>query len=624
MSEYKADSIRVLEGLEAVRLRPGMYIGTTSLRGLHHLIWEVVDNSIDEVMAGYGKEIKVTIKKNNTISVTDFGRGIPVAKHPQTGLSTLETVLTVLHAGGKFDASTYKTSGGLHGVGASVVNALSSHLKATVWRDGQKHVSKFEKGIAQGEMVSTPTSRKQTGTEITFTPDYTIMEPNDFDFDTINERLKHNAFLLKGLIFTLVDERTNTTTTHQYDAGLVDYMGDITQGTHKISPVIHDTVEKNDITVDFALQYVNNTKTVIKSYTNNIETKNGGTHVDGLKLALRKKFSKKNLSKFKETITFEDIATGLVAIISIRHTDPQFEGQTKDKLGSSDVKPIATELIYQSIDKYFDTNPNVFDMVVKTIHLAQTARLAAKKARDNVNRKSVFNTGSLPGKLTDCSSTDPDKTELFIVEGDSAGGSAKMGRDRFTQAILPLRGKVLNTQSLDILRILENTEIMAMINAIGCGIGEDFDITKIRYNKIIIMTDADVDGAHIGLLLLTFFWNFMPELIKHNKIWIAQPPLYKLTQGKKSKFVYKEEEKVEAFKNGEFDPDKTIAQRFKGLGEMDAEQLWDTTLDPERRSLIEILLSEDDTITNKTFEALMGSNAEPRKKLLLNTTDGDK
>jgi DNA gyrase subunit B len=614
---YDENQIQVLEGLEAVRKRPGMYIGSTSGRGLHHLVWEVVDNSIDEALAGYCTRVQVIIHKDNSITVIDNGRGIPVGINAQMGRPALEVVMTVLHAGGKFGGEGYKVSGGLHGVGISVVNALSSKVVVEVRREGKVHEQAFERGKPSYDMRIIGES-EETGTQVTFTPDPEIFtETTEYDFNTLNGRLKELAFLNKGIEIYLKDERTDTDITHLYEGGINSFVEHL--NGNKV--VLHEEpiyVEghKDNISVEISFQYNDGFHETIHSFANNIHTHEGGTHESGFKSALtrvindyarRKNFLKEKASNF----TGEDIREGLTAIISVKIPEPQFEGQTKTKLGNGEVRGIVESLFAEKLSEFMEETPSVAEKIMQKSLTAARAREAAKRARDLIRKPANDPLGSaLPGKLADCSSRDASISELYIVEGDSAGGSAKQGRDRHFQAILPLRGKIINVEKALNEKTLANTEVQAIIKAIGCGYKEDFDIEKARYHKIIIMTDADVDGAHIRTLLLTFFYRYMRPIVEQGYIYIAQPPLYKLEKNKVIRYAYNEKQREEAL--ADFGDGKVNIQRYKGLGEMNADQLWETTMDPESRTLLQVSI-EDAIDAEDAFETLMGDQVEPRR-----------
>ncbi len=618
--EYNADEIQVLEGLEAVRRRPGMYIGSTSSRGLHHLVWEIVDNSIDEALAGYCTKIYVAIEEDGSITVQDNGRGIPVDIQKKVGRPAVEVIHTVLHAGGKFGGGGYKVSGGLHGVGASVVNALSRKFEVFVHRDGKIYYQQYAKGKPVMDLkVVGETDR--TGTTSRFWPDPEIFtETTEFDYDILATRIRELAFLNKGLEITVEDKINGQKKTYCYEGGIKSYVSML----NKNKEVLHEEPiyvegERDGITVEIALQYNTGYNNLIYSFANNIHTHEGGTHESGFKAALTRVINdyarKSNIFKDKdENLTGEDVREGIVAVISIKHPDPQFEGQTKTKLGNSEARTITDSIFSESFEKFLLENPSVGKKIVEKGVMAARARIAAKKARELTRKKNVLEISNLPGKLADCTSTDPAISELYIVEGDSAGGSAKMGRDRFFQAILPLRGKILNVEKARLDRILSNNEIRSMITAIGTGIGEEFDISKARYHKIVIMTDADVDGAHIRTLLLTFFYRFMRQIIDAGYVYIAQPPLYKVTHGKHVEYAYNEEQLQEILQRLPKNVKPGI-QRYKGLGEMNPEQLWETTMDPKNRVLLQVQLT-DAIEADETFEMLMGDQVEPRRRFI--------
>ena len=622
MDQYSASQIQVLEGLEAVRKRPGMYIGSTSSRGLHHLVWEIVDNSIDEALAGYASEINVTVEEDNWIKVTDNGRGIPVDIQEKMGRPAVEVILTVLHAGGKFDGGSYKVSGGLHGVGSSVVNALSSTLEVYVHKNGEVHYQSYTRGVPDADLKVIDTTDK-TGTIIRFKADEEIFtETTEYEIEILQKRIKELAFLNKGLEINLIDERGEETVEfkYHYEGGIKSYVKELNktkEGLHE--EIIYMDDSKDEIEVEIAMQYNLGYTSTLLTYANNIYTHEGGTHEDGFKRALTRVINsyatKQNLIKStEERLSGEDVREGLTAIVSIKHTDPQFEGQTKTKLGNSEARTITDQLFSAGFERFLMENPQTAQVIVDKGITAQHARVAAKKAREMTRRKSALEVSSLPGKLADCSSKDPAKSELFIVEGDSAGGSAKSGRNSKIQAILPLRGKILNVEKARLDRILGNNEIRSMVTALGSGIGEEFDIAKARYHKIVIMTDADVDGAHIRTLLLTFFYRFMRPLIEHGYVYIAQPPLYKLEQGKKKYYVY-DDEALDVLRSTLPETPKISMARYKGLGEMNADQLWETTMDPEQRNLLQVQL--DDAIeADQTFEMLMGDVVEYRRNFI--------
>ena len=619
---YDENQIQVLEGLEAVRKRPGMYIGSTSGRGLHHLVWEIVDNSIDEALAGYCDHIEVIIEKDNSITVKDNGRGIPVGIHEKMGRPAVEVIMTVLHAGGKFGGGGYKVSGGLHGVGASVVNALSTELEIYVHREGHIHYQKFEKGVPSFDLKVIGDTDK-TGTIIHFTPDPEIFtETTEYDYDTLANRIRELAFLNKGIQISIEDKRGEEPRRKDfhYEGGIKSYV----EHLNRTKEVIHEEPifiegERDDITVEIAIQYNDGFASNIYSFANNIHTHEGGTHESGFKTALTRvinDYARKN-SVFKDSdanLSGEDVREGLTAIISIKHPDPQFEGQTKTKLGNSEARQITDTLFSEHLETFLLENPVVARKVVEKGLMAARARMAAKKARELTRRKSALEVSSLPGKLADCSSKDPGISEIYVVEGDSAGGSAKQGRDRHFQAILPLRGKIINVEKARLDKILSNNEIRAIITALGTGIGEDFDLSKARYHKVVIMTDANVDGAHIRTLLLTFFYRYMRQIIEAGYIYIAQPPLYKVQQGKRIQYAYNDKELDRIL--GEISPTpKPGIQRYKGLGEMNPEQLWETTMDPESRTLLQVSL-QDAIEADETFEILMGDKVEPRRNFI--------
>ena len=621
---YDSSSIQVLEGLEAVRKRPGMYIGTTSARGLHHLVWEIVDNSIDEAMAGYAHNIEVRINPDQTITVSDDGRGIPVDVHPKTGKSTVETVYTVLHAGGKFGGGGYKVSGGLHGVGASVVNALSDWLEVKVYRDGKVYSQRYQNGghpVAPLEVIG-ECSENRTGTTVTFKPDPEIFkETTIFDYETLKQRLRELAFLNRGLKITLIDDREpDKKAEFLYEGGLREYVAMLNENKQPIHPTIVDVVGKeNDISIEVALQYNESYSASIYSFVNNITTPEGGTHEDGVRRALTRVLNKYALQAGllkgnDEPLTGEDVREGITMIISCRHPNPQFEGQTKTKLGNAEVRAIADRIFSEAFERFLLENPAEAKAIVEKATTATRARIAAKRARELTRRKNVLEVSSLPGKLADCSSKDASICELFIVEGNSAGGSAIGGRDSKTQAILPLRGKILNVEKTRLDHVLGNEEIRSLITAIGTGIGDEFDIKKLRYNKIIIMTDADVDGAHIATLLLTFFYKFFRPLIEQGHIFIAQPPLYKVVIGKTARYLLDDVELNEFLATLPENTKKDIS-RNKGLGEMDPEELCATTMDPKYRSLLRVNI-DDPIFADQTFTLLMGEEVEPRKKFI--------
>jgi len=644
VQEYSAESIHVLKGLEAVRKRPAMYIGDTGTRGLHHLVYEVVDNSIDEALAGYCKNITVIIHKGNSITVEDDGRGIPVDIHPEEKRSALEVVMTVLHAGGKFDKRTYKVSGGLHGVGVSVVNALSEWLKVEVYRDGKIYFQEYRRGEpVEPVKVIGKVPASKTGTKVTFLPDKTIFKDINFKFDTLADRMMELAFLNKDITIKLIDERTKEEETYHYKGGLLEFIKYIDETRTPLHKTIYFEGEKDGVPIEVAFQYNDGYQENIFTYVNNINTHEGGTHLVGFKTALTRTLNnfaaKNNLIKDgKITLIGDDFREGLTAVLSVKVAEPQFEGQTKTKLGNSEVKSAVETFIGEKLSEYLEENPSVGKKIIEKVLRAAESREAARKARELVRRKNALDDSSLPGKLADCSIKDPEHCEIYIVEGDSAGGSAKQGRDRRFQAILPLRGKILNVEKARLHKILENEEIRAIVTAIGGGIGEDFDISKVRYGKIILMTDADVDGSHIRTLLLTFFFRHMRELIEQGKVYIAQPPLYRIKKGKEEYYAYDDKERDEIIKrlksNGkakdeeieeeiemsEGEGEKKLAggivvSRYKGLGEMNPEQLWATTMNPETRTILQVTI-ENAAAAEKIFEILMGDAVEPRRKFI--------
>lgn len=621
--EYTADQITVLEGLEPVRVRPGMYIGSTDEKGLHHLVYEVVDNSIDEALAGVCDLIKVTIKKDNSVIVEDDGSGIPVETHPKTGKSTLETVLTVLHAGGKFSNDAYQYSGGLHGVGVSCVNALSTYLIARVKRDGKMYEQRFEKGKTVTELTVIKENVRGTGTTIEFMPDNTIFETLNFDKNVLAKRFREMAFLNKGVKIEFADEREGYKELFHYEGGIKSFVEYINKSKKSLDhEVMYIEGEKETTKVEIAMQYTESYNETIVSFTNNIKTVDGGTHVVGFKSALTRALNdyarNKNILKEKDdNLSGDDVREGITAVVSVKLNNPQFEGQTKGKLGNSEARTVVDSVVYEHLSFYFEENPKIVKTIIQKALASQKARLAARRARDLVRKKSVLDNTTLPGKLADCQSSDIEHNEIFLVEGDSAGGSAKGGRDNKFQAILPLRGKILNVEKAHLERVLNSNEIKAMITAFGTGIGKNFDISKLRYGKIVIMTDADVDGAHIRTLLLTFLYRFMKPLVEKGHVYIAQPPLYGIIKGVKvMEYCYTEKELEEALeKYGERSNIKV--QRYKGLGEMNAEQLWDTTMNPEHRILIKVEIDgEDENELDNTFDVLMGDNVEPRREFI--------
>ena len=624
-AEYGADQIQILEGLEAVRKRPGMYIGSTSSRGLHHLVYEIVDNSVDEALAGYCDEIQVDVNKDGSVTVSDNGRGIPVGINHKAGLPAVEVVFTVLHAGGKFGGGGYKVSGGLHGVGASVVNALSEWLEVEIYHEGQVYKQRYERGKVVYKLKVVGTCEpERTGTKVTFFPDAEIFEETVFDYDVLKQRFREMAFLTKGLKIVLRDWRGEELREHtfHYEGGIKEFVTYLNRSkTPLYDQIIYCEGMKDGVAVEVAMQHNDSYSDNTYGFVNNITTPEGGTHVEGFRSALTKTFNdyarKNKLLKDSEpNLKGEDIREGLTAIISVKIENPQFEGQTKQKLGNSEAKGAVNSVLSSQLEIFLEQNPNVAKMTIEKSVLAQRAREAARKARDLTRRKSALDSTSLPGKLADCSDKNPENCEIYIVEGDSAGGSAKTARDRATQAILPLRGKILNVEKARLDKIYGNAEIKAMITAFGTGIHEDFDISKLRYHKIIIMTDADVDGAHISTLLLTFLYRFMPDLIKEGYVYLAQPPLYKLEKNKKVWYAYSDEELAQIISEVGRDSNNKI-QRYKGLGEMDAEQLWETTMDPEHRILLRVTMDEETSSElDLTFTTLMGDKVEPRREFI--------
>lgn len=623
-TEYGADQIQILEGLEAVRKRPGMYIGSTSTRGLHHLVYEIVDNAVDEALAGYCDVIDVTIHEDNSITVVDNGRGIPVGINHKAGIPAVEVVFTILHAGGKFGGGGYKVSGGLHGVGASVVNALSEWLEVTIFQEGKVYRQRYERGKTIYKLkVVGECEPEKTGTMVTFLPDKEIFEDTIYDYDTLKQRFREMAFLTKGLKIRLHDERGEEKITKEfhYEGGIKEFVTYLNRSKTALYPeIIYCEGEKDGVVVEVAMQHNDSYNETTYGFVNNITTPEGGTHIVGFRNALTKTFNeyarKNKLLKDTEKLAGEDIREGLTAIVSVKIEEPQFEGQTKQKLGNSEARGAVDNVVGNALEIFLEQNPSVAKTIVEKSVLAQRARDAARKARDLTRRKSALEGMALPGKLADCTDKDPKNCEIYIVEGDSAGGSAKTARSRATQAILPLRGKILNVEKARLDRIYGNAEIKAMITAFGTGIHEDFDITKLRYHKIIIMTDADVDGAHIATLMLTFLYRFMPELIKQGYVYLAQPPLYKVEKNKKIWYAYSDQELnnilVEIGRDG-----NNKIQRYKGLGEMDADQLWETTMDPERRVLLRVTMDEESSSElDLTFTTLMGDKVEPRREFI--------
>ena len=621
--EYGAEQIQILEGLDAVRKRPGMYIGSTSARGLHHLVYEIVDNAVDEALAGFCDTIKVFINKDNSITVIDNGRGIPIGIHEKKGIPAVEVVFTILHAGGKFGGGGYKVSGGLHGVGASVVNALSNWLEVTIHKDGKMYKQRYEKGKVMYPLKEIGET-DHNGTEVTFLPDETIFEETIFDFDVLKNRLREMAFLTKGLKIILTDlrEEEEKERVFHYEGGIKEFVQYLNKHKDPLyEKIIYCEGKRDDVYVEVAIQHNDSYTENTYSFVNNITTPEGGTHLAGFKNALTKTFNdyartNKLLKDNEPNLSGEDIREGLVAIISIKIPEPQFEGQTKQKLGNSEARGAVDSVVSEQLTYFLEQNPQVAKVICDKAVLAQRARDAARKARDLTRRKTALDSMTLPGKLADCSDKDPKNCEIYIVEGDSAGGSAKTARQRATQAILPLRGKILNVEKSRLDKILVNNEIKAMITAFGTGIHEDFDISKLRYHKIIIMTDADVDGAHIATLLLTFFYRFMPKLITEGHVYLAQPPLYKIEKNKKVWYAYSDEELNKILTEIGRDGNNKI-QRYKGLGEMDAEQLWETTMDPEKRILLRVNIDEEDSAeVDLTFNTLMGDKVEPRREFI--------
>jgi DNA gyrase subunit B len=611
---YEAKDIQVLGGLEAVRKRPAMYIGSTGELGLHHLVYEVVDNSIDEALAGHCDTIRVFIHKDNSVTVTDNGRGIPVGPHPKFNRPAVEIVLTRLHAGGKFDNKVYKVAGGLHGVGVSCTNALSQKLIVTVQRDGTVYTQSYERGKPTTELIKKGAST-DTGTAITFWPDPDIFETLQYSFQTLSSRLREMAFLNPGLSISIKDERNDKQKEFKYDGGIVEFVKHLNKNTQPLAEVVHFKKERNGVQVEIAMQYNDGYTEQVYSFANNINTIEGGTHLTGFKTALTRSlnnFAEKLNGKVK--LTSEDVREGLAAVISINLPDPQFEGQTKTKLGNSDIKGLVDSVVSEKLNSLLEENPSIAKAIIeKTINAAK-AREAARKARELTRRKGILNGGHLPGKLTDCANKDPSRCEVYIVEGDSAGGSSRQGRDRDYQAILPLRGKILNVEKARLDRMLSSNEIVTLISAIGTAIGDEFDLSKARYHKIIIMTDADVDGAHIRTLLLTFFYRHMPQLIEAGYIYIAQPPLYRVKKGKMEYWLQSEDELKTLY--SEIGREGTSLQRYKGLGEMNPKQLWDTTMNPENRELVQVTL-RDSVEANEIFKILMGDEVEPRREFIM-------
>ena len=622
-NEYGADQIQILEGLEAVRKRPGMYIGSTSIRGLHHLVYEIVDNSVDEALAGYCTEINVAIEKDNSITVIDNGRGIPVGINHKANKPAVEVVFTVLHAGGKFGGGGYKVSGGLHGVGASVVNALSEWLEVKIHKDGKLYQQRYERGKVMYPLKEIGET-DHNGTEVRFLPDKEIFEETEFDYNTLRQRLREMAFLTKGIKIVLRDNRLEEPKirTFHYEGGIKEYVEYLNKSKEKLyDDIIYCEGQRGDVYVEVALQHNDSYQESTYSFVNNITTPEGGTHLTGFRNAITKTFndyarSMKLLKDSDPNLSGEDLREGLTAIISIKISEPQFEGQTKQKLGNSEARGAVESVVSEQLTYFLEQNPAVAKVICDKAVLAQRARDAARKARDLTRRKTALDSTALPGKLADCSDKDPKNCEIYIVEGDSAGGSAKTARNRATQAILPLRGKILNVEKARLDRILGNAEIKAMITAFGTGIDEDFDISKLRYDKIVIMTDADVDGAHIATLMLTFLYRFMPELIRQGHVYLAKPPLYKIEKNKTVRYAYDDKELDEILTEIGRDGNNKI-QRYKGLGEMDAEQLWDTTMDPEKRILLRVTIEEGtESEIDVVFNTLMGDKVEPRREFI--------
>jgi DNA gyrase subunit B len=616
---YGADKIQILEGLEAVRKRPAMYIGSTDVNGLHHLVYEVVDNSIDEALGGYCDAITVTLKRDNSVEVVDNGRGIPVEPHPQYKTSALEIVMTKLHAGGKFDNDSYKVSGGLHGVGVSVVNALSIEMRTEVYRDGKAYSQTYKRGVPTSAVKKIGETKKQ-GTSVVFKPDSEIFETLEFNFETLSKRLRELAFLNAGIRIVLRDDRgKGREHVFQFKGGIVSFVQYLNENKNSITKkIIYFHSEKEKVDIEIALEYIDTYNENVFSYANNINTKEGGTHLIGFKSALTRVLNdflkKEGYDKKMDQLSGDDVREGLVAIVSVKLSNPQFEGQTKMKLGNNDVKGIVESAAIENLSQFFYENPQTVRKILEKCIQSAQARIAAKKAKDLSRRKNALENNALPGKLADCSEADPAKCELYLVEGDSAGGSAKQGRDRNFQAILPLKGKILNVEKARLDKILSNEEIRTIITAIGTGIGsEEFDIAKCRYHKIIIMTDADVDGSHIRTLLLTFFFRYMPEIIKNNYLFIAQPPLFSVKSGKEIHYAYNEEERDKVL--SKIDKKNAVIQRYKGLGEMNPEQLWETTMNPEKRTILQVNL-EDEVEAEEVFTVLMGDAVEPRRKFI--------
>ena len=620
---YEAKDIQVLEGLEAVRLRPGMYVGGTDIKALHHLIYEVVDNSIDEALAETCDEIEIIIHEDDSVTVSDNGRGIPVDIHPEKKVPALELVMTMLHAGGKFGGGGYKVSGGLHGVGLSAVNALSEWFDIRVWRDKKEYHQRYEKGVPVTKLeVVGDAPRGKTGTTQTFLYDKTIFDTElTYQFDTLLQRFREMAFVTRGVTIKFSDERNNQDMNFYFDGGITSFVRYLNRNREKLHPVIHVEKEVEDIVIDAAFQYTDSFAESIYAFANTINTIDGGTHLTGLRAAITRTINNyaRNKKIFKDSdpnLSGDDTREGLTAIISVKHPSPQFESQTKVKLMNAEVKTHAQQVVAEGMEAFLEEHPSAAKAIVNKCLTSARARPAASKARDLVIRKSALESMTLPGKLADCSSRDPEESEIYIVEGDSAGGSAKQGRDRHFQAILPLRGKILNTERARLNQILANNEVRSLISALGVGIGEGFDIEGLRYSRVIIMTDADVDGSHIRTLLLTFFFRYMQPLIESGHLYIAQPPLYRLSHKNKKIYVYSENEKLKLFKELGLKPEKAQLQRYKGLGEMNPQQLWDTTMDPEKRTLLKVNI-EDAAAADRTFDMLMGSSVPPRKRFII-------
>ncbi|MFW5962239.1 MAG: DNA topoisomerase (ATP-hydrolyzing) subunit B [bacterium] len=619
--QYDANQIEVLEGLEAVRLRPGMYIGSTGSKGLHHMVWEVVDNSIDEFLAGQGDRIKITINKDNSITVEDWGRGIPVSNHAEMGIPAAQVVLTTLHAGGKFNNSNYKFAGGLHGVGISVVNALSEWLELTIYRNGKTYTQRYEKGIPKTELHEESGYQTRTGTVVTFKADETIFDETEYKFTTLETRLQESAFLNRGLQLELIDKRKEKVKKKEfsYSGGIKEFIVHLNKNHSPLhSKIMYAEKNVGDYYVELAVQYNKGYTERIFSFANNINTVDGGYHLTGFKTALTRavnNFAKENnlLNKKIPSLPGKDIREGITAIINVKLSDPQFEGQTKTKLGNSEIRSIVESPVYDYLKLFFESYPNIAKSIVDKACQSIKARNASKKARELTRKDSSKKSSSLPGKLADCTTKKPERSEIFLVEGDSAGGSAKQGRDRYFQAILPLKGKIMNVERANVSKILSNKEVISVITVLGCGIGEDFNLNKLRYHKIIIMTDADVDGLHISTLILTLFYRYMPELIKNGHIYLARPPLYKVVSGNKEKYLYSDNE-LEIFKQ-EQKKKKFSIQRYKGLGEMNPKQLWTTTMDPANRQLQRVEI-EDEIETDDVFNKLMGNNPSLRKDFI--------